>query len=114
MSTVLVEYVGKKPREVDHLYGTGIVWLGGGDIQPVPIEAWERMRVHTDVWRAAQAREQAEEAPADEHKPPAPPLDLMSDIEVRDYVKQVVGKTLHHKLTGDNLRKRAVEVLQEG
>lgn len=50
-TVVLVEYVGLKDREEDHLYGTGIVWTGKGDVQEVPASAWSRMRKHVDVWR---------------------------------------------------------------
>lgn len=50
-TTVLVEYVGLKDREEDHLYGTGLVWIGKGDVQEVPVANWSRMRKHVDVWR---------------------------------------------------------------
>ncbi len=58
-STVLVEYVGAKDSETDHLYGTGIVWTGKGDVQEVPAANWSRMKKHVDVWR-----EVADDAPA--------------------------------------------------
>jgi hypothetical protein len=47
---IAVEYVGCKPSETDHLYGTGIVWVGKGDVQMVPAAAWSRMQKHKDVW----------------------------------------------------------------
>src|SRR5262249_62007667 len=40
MSTVRVRYVGLKPREQDHLYGTGIWWEGAGDVKDVPADKW--------------------------------------------------------------------------
>lgn len=58
-STVLVEYVGAKDSETDHLYGTGIVWTGKGDVQEVPAANWSRMKKHVDVWR-----EVTDDAPA--------------------------------------------------
>lgn len=51
--TVRIEYVGLKDREVDHLYGTGIVWTGRGCVQSVPVDAWQKMKKHNDVWREA-------------------------------------------------------------
>lgn len=58
--TVKVEYVGLKDQETDHLYGTGIVWTGKGDVQEVPAAAWARMKVHVDVWREADEQPAAE------------------------------------------------------
>lgn len=57
--SVLVEYVGKKPAETDHLYGTGITWLGCGDVREVPAAAWVKMKVHADVWREAMPADKA-------------------------------------------------------
>lgn len=53
MVKLKVEYVGLKDRETDHLYGTGITWVGKGDIHDVPADAWEGMKNHPDVWRLA-------------------------------------------------------------
>jgi hypothetical protein len=49
---VPVEYVGAKQSETDHLYGTGLVWSGRGDVQLVPADKWSQMKRHVDVWRA--------------------------------------------------------------
>lgn len=51
MSIVFVEYVGKKPKRTDSIAGTGVVWSGAGDVQPVPAAAWEKLSRHKDVWR---------------------------------------------------------------
>lgn len=56
---VAVEYVGLKPSETDHLYGTNIVWVGKGDVQMVPAAAWARMKKHVDVWCEAAPAESA-------------------------------------------------------
>jgi hypothetical protein len=53
MTTVQIEYVGKKESEKDHNYGTGIEWIGAGDVKEVPADKWELMKKHTDVWREA-------------------------------------------------------------
>lgn len=74
-STVLVEYVGKKPEETDHLYGTNIVWQGYGDVQEVPASAWGRMRKHADVWRLyVPPIEDSTLAPVQEPAAPAAPV----------------------------------------
>ena len=67
---ILVEYVGKKASETDHLYGTGITWIGSGDVHEVPAGAWERMKVHADVWREA-AKVESDSTPQPGLKPAA-------------------------------------------
>lgn len=150
-TAVAVEYVGLKPSETDHLYGTGITWVGKGDVQNVPAAAWSRMRKHADVWREAppapgptlasaeipqmagevqipvdiayalsaehSAALRAEEASVTPEEMATAASDMaqkfaaMSDDEVRAYVKEATGTTLHHKLIGANLRVRALEAL---
>lgn len=51
MSTLRVMYVGRKERETDCVAGTGIVWVGQGDIKDVPAKAWATMAQHPDVWQ---------------------------------------------------------------
>lgn len=53
MSNVRVEYIGDKPTKEDNVANTGMVWLGNGDVQAVPTEAWAKMARHTGVWRLA-------------------------------------------------------------
>lgn len=50
MSTVTVEYVGLKAQRADTVAGTGLTWVGKGDRHPVPVEAWEKLAKHPDVW----------------------------------------------------------------
>jgi len=150
---IAVAYVGLKASETDHLYGTGITWVGKDDVQLVPASAWDKMKKHADVWREVTAAEQeqaVEEVPADiayalsdahskalraeeavtaeipqsepKQETAAPTgktaaalakrFSRMDDDEVRAYVK-AAGKSLHHKLTGDNLRSKALELLAE-
>ena len=121
------------------------MWIGNGDVQEVPSEAWEKLKQFPAVW----AEDKAEELPVDiayalspEHSEalrreeqdfqaatlpletqvpsePAEPTSLaerfakMTDEEVRAYVDAAIpGTKLHHKLTGENLRARALEALK--
>lgn len=59
-----VKYIGRKPSRADNLAGTGVVWMGAGDVQPVSDEAWEVLKAHPTVW----------ELVADEPAKPAPGL----------------------------------------
>jgi hypothetical protein len=149
---VAVEYCGLKDSEVDHLYGTNIVWVGKGDVQMVPAAAWEKMKKHEDVWREAtpadgptlasaeipqiadgelpvdiayalgpehlaalRAEEEAvgESDVRDAASDMAKKFAAMSDDEVRAYVKEAAGVTLHHKLIGANLRVKAMEAVSK-
>lgn len=74
MAKVKVEYVGLKPAETDHLYGTGITWVGLGDVHDVSAEAWEGMQNHPDVWKLVESDSGLTRAPAPVPVPvPAPP-----------------------------------------
>lgn len=70
--TVQVEYIGAKPSKTDNIGGTGIVWMGEGDVQPVPIEAWAKMMKHTGVWRAVETADPAPRSLASATPAPAP------------------------------------------
>ena len=49
---VAIRYVGRRPWYADQLYGTGLMWHGPGDIQPVAdISKAQRMaRNHPDIY----------------------------------------------------------------
>lgn len=104
---VLVEYVGAKESETDHLYGTGIMWIGKGDVQEVPAAAWSRMRKHVDVWREYQKpSEAATSAPA---QPPAAfDLATATDEQIHAEVK-ARSYEIHPNTKGENLRKKFAE-----
>lgn len=124
---IKVRYVGAKPKREDSVAGTGVVWIGNGDVQEVPAEAWDKLKRYPAVWM----EDKGEELPADiayalteEHsqalrseEQEQPSLTerfaLMTDEEVRAYVDAAIpGTKLHHKLSGDNLRARALEALK--
>lgn len=50
MADVLLKYVGKKPFAIDSIGGTGVVWNGNGDIQPVPEPVADKLLKHPDQW----------------------------------------------------------------
>jgi len=55
MNTVPIRYVGKKPEETDHLYGTGLTWRGKHSVQQVPRDKAPLLLAHADVWRDARS-----------------------------------------------------------
>lgn len=106
MSTVQVEYVGKKPEETDCLYGTGLTWVGLGSKHDVPLEAWEKMLAHPDVWRLADSPAEVEMLGLSDAKPIREDvfgLDAMEDAELLLFAEQNHIK-VHHKQRGDSLR----------
>lgn len=54
-----IKYVGSKPRKQDTVAGTGIWWLGYGDVQEVPQTAVARLLMHPDVWAMAEVSDGA-------------------------------------------------------
>ena len=42
----LVKYIGAKEFKDDNVAGTGVVWLGNGDVQRVPYGAWAKLAKH--------------------------------------------------------------------
>ena len=57
MSTIQVRYIGVKPRQTDCLAGTGTVWNGPGDVQTVPLKAWEKFSKHPTVYELVEGDE---------------------------------------------------------
>ena len=50
---VAVAYIGQKPHKVDNVANSGVVWIGAGDVQPVPASLWPLLAKHPDVWALA-------------------------------------------------------------
>lgn len=53
MQMVNVRLVADRPNHKDLLYGTNIEWDSQGAVRPVPEPAWQRMKVHADVYALA-------------------------------------------------------------
>lgn len=53
MQMVNVRLVADRPNHKDLLYGTNIEWDSQGAVRPVPEPAWQRMKVHADVYELA-------------------------------------------------------------
>lgn len=67
-----IKYVGKKPTRKDTVAGTGIVWLGAGDVQDVPDDKASILLAHPDIWLKAEDKPAKVAKPAkatDEDKP---------------------------------------------
>lgn len=56
-TTVLVEYLGNKDRKEDNVSGSGVVWRGHGDVQPVTAAQWGALSKHDEVWRKVDSTE---------------------------------------------------------
>ena len=48
--SVFLRYLGSKPYGLDSFAGTGTIWNGNGDIQPVPEEAAKILLKYPTVW----------------------------------------------------------------
>ncbi len=94
----LVEYIGRKPKQTDTVAGTGTIWIGAGDVQPVSDEAWAAMAKHPFVWRLADKQQEptftgglsdAASLSSDDSDKPAdkPDLFAMQTAALREYAK---------------------------
>lgn len=120
-ASIAVMYVGTKPFKEDNVAGTGVTWIGQGDIQRVPAIAWAKLSRHPDVWALP------EEVDAKTLTPPEKEyklrtangqiLDLgsLDDNRLRTFVKSQKFKlddaTL--KAGGDILRQAIVDYVAE-
>lgn len=125
MTTVAIEYVGKKEAgETDHLYGTGITWAAPGDVQDVPDDKAPLLLNHPDVWRdgrskAAQKKDPIEpkthtsqrfEDHAIEHTVAAK-IHLMPDTDMRRYAVTEFNEHLDPALTEDQVRAEVTRLI---
>lgn len=129
-ATILVEYVGLKPKETDCVAGTGVTWTGLGDVQAVPASAWKIMAQHTDVWKLVEAKgpalgdakvaEPAQSGPAvvdAQENTPDIDVRILEKDELEDMTDQqvrLIGTrrkyTLNRRLRGVNLREKFLEL----
>ena len=84
-------YVGRKAKKEDNVAGSGVVWLGHGDIQDVSDEVWAKLAPYPDVWIEVPAEPAAEatgglaDAPATQEE--APDLNTMNTAALREYAR---------------------------
>jgi hypothetical protein len=116
----LVEYIGRKPKQTDTVAGTGTIWVGTGDVQPVSDEAWAAMAKHPFVWRLAEKQQvpavtgglsDAASLSSDDSDKPAdkPDLYAMNTAALRDYAT-AKGYDVDLTLKGSALRAAIVAI----
>lgn len=49
-SLIPVVYIGHKERKVDNVAGSGAVWHGHGDVQPVTPQQWGLLSKYPQIW----------------------------------------------------------------
>lgn len=99
-----VRYIGLKPSRADTLGGSGVVWHGNGDVQPVPDEAWEKLKQHPTVWElvtpaATEPPLAAASVSGGQQQPDMPADDLatMNVAQLREWAK-ANGKKIDGRL----------------
>lgn len=132
----LIKYVGLKPKKQDNVAGTGIWWLGQGDVREVPDSATGKLLAHPDVWALADVAEgaglAAAVAPVSQPasaKPPAndPPkfaldgpagvvvLDPMDDAAVKAWAAENLEPhniKVDGRLKGDKLKQAVIDAVK--
>lgn len=132
----LIKYVGLKAKKQDNVAGTGIWWLGQGDVREVPDTATGKLLAHPDVWALADVAKGAglaavatpPSAPANT-KPQAgtPPkfaldgpagvvlLDTMDDAAVKAWAAENLEPhniKVDGRLKGDKLKQAVIDAVK--
>ena len=129
----LIKYVGSKPRKQDTVAGTGIWWLGNGDVQDVPDKAVARLLMHPDVWALAEVAADAglgamapkDDGPVGNDPDPfrfvldgptgAVVLDPMDDAAVKAWVAENLephGIKVDGRLKGEKLKAAVIDAVK--
>lgn len=119
-----IRYIGKKVRKVDTFAGTGIIWNGVGDVQPVPDTLAARFLEHTDSFVLADDVPAAAADPAtakaskvaerESESPPLVNLESMDGKALRDYAQRYFGETFHPKTGEAKMRQAIVGMMNRG
>lgn len=123
--SINIRYIGNKDVQEDHLYGTGIVWTGKGDVRPVPEDKAPFLLQHTDVWkdaRSASARKKTpiaatEEVPlryreTDELLPEPVKVHLMPLEDLARYAFSAFGERLAPELNVEQARAEVTHMMR--
>jgi len=128
----LIKYVGRKAKKQDNVAGTGIWWLGHGDVREVPDSATGKLLAHPDVWALADVAESAGLAAIATQSIAAPPnptiakfalqgpagevtLDPMDDAAVKTWVAENLephGIKVDGRLKGDKLKQAVIDAVK--
>lgn len=94
MTSIPLEYVGMKDEESDHLYGTGIIWVGKGDIKDVPADKAPLLLAHPDVWRDARPAATRKKSPITPEMPTSKLHEEPTDLPVAAKIHLMESKDL--------------------
>ena len=122
-----IRYIGKKEKKLDTISGTGLIWLGNGDIQEVPASAVSKLIQHTDSFELVdsgseviEADEALESSTAvvveaqEDDKPPMANLETMDAEALRQYAQRHFGHEFHHKTGEEKMRQTIVGLMNRG
>jgi hypothetical protein len=112
MSNLSVRYVGQKTQRADTVAGTGLTWYGHGDIQSVPLAAWDKLKRHPDVWELVDTTTEAPktEGTLGAASAPAPDAEGKSEGQSADEQPAAASSTVPNWMTVEDpaeLRKIA-------
>lgn len=122
-----IRYIGKKQQKVDTVAGTGVIWNGNGDVQPVPDKAAGKLLEHTDSWELATdvppaAADKLESAAANaemievekKDEPTLVNLATMDKEALRTYAQQNFGHAFHPKTGEAKMRDAIIGLMNRG
>jgi hypothetical protein len=118
-SLVGIKYVGKKDYHLDHLYGTGLVWISG-QVHNVASSVANKLLVHTDVYRKsepvsgeamAEVQDKAPEPPP--NQVPLPNFEHMQPAEMILFAQKHYGIAIHPNTKPENMKAKILGLINE-
>jgi hypothetical protein len=121
MENIPIRYVGKKPEETDHTYGTGLTWTQEDNVKDVPADKAALLLNHPDVWADARAAKEQKKDPVKPVEPPkkmgrdepimTPDMRNMDEAAVRHWAKVNLQRELPEGVPLVELKSRAMTML---
>lgn len=102
MTTIAVQYVGRKPFAVDNVAHSGKTWEGAGSVQQVSVQQAKVLTSYKDQWQL--------ENPDDQELLDAPTVILLQDASGDEVQVDPAALDKHlEKMTANELRAYAQE-----
>jgi hypothetical protein len=106
-----IRYIGIKPEETDHLYGSGLTWKQG-EVKPVDVKIARHLLMHPDVWEDARSKAARKKHPVKAEAPALTKRDKTLDHELplanlaymtKDQMAQYAARNLGQRINPEEM-----------
>jgi hypothetical protein len=96
--TMLVEYLGDKPKKKDNILNSGAIWNGKGDIVELPVSIGRKLvQLHPDVWGECTDKDVIASSTASDPSEIDDVINVLNELnnvdKIRDYLKEEFNLT---------------------